>query len=1064
MHGMVFKKNIDAINHFEKKTSNAYFIVPQSLNQKSLPPSRQPKTKTWKGLFMHDARKIVTSSNWKLAALYLSCLSALAPAYIRAQLAPPPAPELASTPAPPLRMSSTQAPGANDDDVVQMSPFNVTSSGDSRYQAASTLAGSRLNTNLQDVAAVIDVFTADLIDDLGVTDLDRIQDYATNVEVDASSIGTFGNGGETGRGFRIRGLAGSRARNYFTFYLVADTYNIERVDESRGPNSILFGFGSPGGIVNVTTKRAQTSRNRASMTMMIADTTGRRFTLDANRVLLKNMLALRLNLLTQDKDGWMAYNKDDRNAVNAAVTFTPWKKSAFYLEYEHFEQQVSAARGNTYWTQTDTWDAAGKPLIHTSYANRANVAANPLLAGNADKIATLANAGSANTWVVTDQTGAIANWKGMSVSNRASFTDVNGQVWTAMGDFRDTMLNVPGILKVNLMGPSNTRDTKYNLCFVTFQQEILPKLNFEAAATWQYNKWSAVRYGNVTLYADPNYYLPDGGAGSTGPAAVNPVKNPFAGDYYVQGAPQFWRSSSQTRDLRATLSYDLNLGKNLGRHQFAFLVERDMYNILTAQFAELARIDGVVANTTTPSNAANSIYRRSYVLDPNNPMDFSMPSVHGIPIPLDVMTSDGHHLTSELATSQGTNPPDYRRTVDTFMGVLQSTWLSGRLNTIFGLRSDSATYYDWGTYMNNGDGAYVRNPASYTVTRYPSKTYTYSGVWRVANWLSVFFNASTSMGDPQYKVVYAPYASRMDSMTGIGQDYGVKFSIPGTQLYGIVTYYQAKSTNQPTTGGVTQIQSIVNQNNQLVGALQDAGIMTAAEAAPYLASGGGDTVDPTVKGVEAAIVGSITKNWSIRLTYAYTNLTETNVMPHLNGWLNNVLRPFWADLERVNPYDEQQRSIMDSVLYSGQPIRVKAQQVETNIHNDTVFDAMTKGTRPHKLRIFTTYVFDHGPLKGVRAGGGVRYDSANITGNDTNGARMYGNSHTAFDLMVSCSRKFFGVDWRFQINVYDVFHSSAQATPGVVNPAGTSAHPGGAWDSIIVFPPREISFTVNTTF
>lgn len=45
--------------------------------------------------------------------------------------------------------------------------------------------------------------------------------------------------------------------DFFEAGIAIDNYNTERFELSSGPNSILFGFGSPGGRVNIMTKRAR---------------------------------------------------------------------------------------------------------------------------------------------------------------------------------------------------------------------------------------------------------------------------------------------------------------------------------------------------------------------------------------------------------------------------------------------------------------------------------------------------------------------------------------------------------------------------------------------------------------------------------------------------------------------------------------------------------------------------------------------------------------------------------------------------------------------------------------
>src|SRR5688500_18389135 len=69
-----------------------------------------------------------------------------------------------------LAMAQT-VPGASSpeskDTVTVLSPFEVDGSRDTRYRAASTLAGARLNTDLKDIASVIDVYTKEFMEDIG---------------------------------------------------------------------------------------------------------------------------------------------------------------------------------------------------------------------------------------------------------------------------------------------------------------------------------------------------------------------------------------------------------------------------------------------------------------------------------------------------------------------------------------------------------------------------------------------------------------------------------------------------------------------------------------------------------------------------------------------------------------------------------------------------------------------------------------------------------------------------------------------------------------------------------
>ena len=151
-------------------------------------------------------------------------------------------------------------PDATDEEVVVLSPFEVTASESTGYVATTTLAGSRINTQLQDVGSAISVVTAEFMKDTGATNSKSLLQYTTNTEV-GSIQGNFANastGNQQEEGTfntpnsntRVRGLTSAdNTRNFFMSDAPWDAYNVDRVDMQRGANSILFGIGSPAGII-----------------------------------------------------------------------------------------------------------------------------------------------------------------------------------------------------------------------------------------------------------------------------------------------------------------------------------------------------------------------------------------------------------------------------------------------------------------------------------------------------------------------------------------------------------------------------------------------------------------------------------------------------------------------------------------------------------------------------------------------------------------------------------------------------------------------------------------------
>ena len=108
------------------------------------------------------------------------------------------------------------------------------------------------------------VFTPEFLSDFGANGLAEMTAYSPNLSVDmletsSDANPTFISGSDRiDTRIVVRGLQASVSMDFFEAGFAVDNYNSERVELASGPNSILFGFGSPGGLVNVMTKRAQT--------------------------------------------------------------------------------------------------------------------------------------------------------------------------------------------------------------------------------------------------------------------------------------------------------------------------------------------------------------------------------------------------------------------------------------------------------------------------------------------------------------------------------------------------------------------------------------------------------------------------------------------------------------------------------------------------------------------------------------------------------------------------------------------------------------------------------------
>jgi outer membrane receptor protein involved in Fe transport len=249
----------------------------------------------------------------------------LAPLLACGQAVPPPA-----SPASQASPSTAVPPSV---EAVQLSPFEVNTSRDTGFAAASSMAGGRLATDLRDTPVSYSVITRDFIDALNLTDLESAADWTTSSTIypDNGQQLFFVNPVQ----YTTRGAGSGRPqRNFFPQFNNGDSYNLERYDFGRGPNSILFGNGSLSGISSSTTKRAQTNKPSRQLQFQVGSWDNFRSTVDINQP-LTDKLAFRAVGLWQDAGGWRLKDFDKRKAAFLTTTFKPYRGGELRLEGEY---------------------------------------------------------------------------------------------------------------------------------------------------------------------------------------------------------------------------------------------------------------------------------------------------------------------------------------------------------------------------------------------------------------------------------------------------------------------------------------------------------------------------------------------------------------------------------------------------------------------------------------------------------------------------------------------------------------------------------------------------------
>jgi len=207
------------------------------------------------------------------------------------------------------------------------------------YGVNSTNSATKTLTLLRDIPQSISVVTKEQIRDQSMSSLSEVVAYIPGItshqgENNRDQLVIRGN--STSADFFVNGV-----RDDVQYY--RDFYNVERVEALKGPNSMLFGRGGGGGVVNRVTKEAGFTPLR-EITLQGGSFGNKRFTGDFDQP-LGDKVAFRINGLYENSGSFRNNVDLERYGVNPTATLIVGPKTAVKLSYEYFHDGRVADRG-----------------------------------------------------------------------------------------------------------------------------------------------------------------------------------------------------------------------------------------------------------------------------------------------------------------------------------------------------------------------------------------------------------------------------------------------------------------------------------------------------------------------------------------------------------------------------------------------------------------------------------------------------------------------------------------------------------------------------------------------
>lgn len=988
--------------------------------------------------------------------LLLPCFLAALPAAL-AQTAPAPSaapPDQGLTPA----------------EITVMNPFDVSENKDEGYAARDTLAGSRLNTSLADVASQTEVMTPAFMADIAGTSVEDMLRYSIDVENNTEFSSATANGGDFTAGVinyrsgdRIRGLASpGTTHDFFSTVIPSDAFNLERVTIAEGPNAILFGVGNPGGIIDSSFSKAQVQRASGKTTYLTDQYGSARGTLDVNIPVIKDMLAFRLAAERQNLANWRRPEGNDDRRMYGTFTFQPFKSTVIraYLEDVRLDDYIP--RNTRIGDSISPWLLAGSPGFNNSLTNPSPnpSATDPVFTRNTSTKTILVTGASAPgaPFGVYGSAGTATTTPIYSVNTigpgAAPYETGSDQYVYSLGK-RYAYVS-PLDVAVSGNGTRNLLNGKIK--GASIEQRIGSDLFLSAAFNEENDVNPATDFLRgiaAGIQADANEYLPD-----------RKTPNPNYGKYYVESNSQriteFWNNLKESRAM-GTYTFDAakhsaTLGPWFGRWTLSGMVQRTDSISVQQDFAPRDVPAGLPAATVLANygtSAYNTMVVRSYL---SNPRDASSGKTFYFNLPFDPLGApytlpDGSTLYGLNNPYGGTTDPSITNNVlEGRVIALQGNLLKNHLAFTAGWRDDtteqaSLTLPQLG---GNAKGAYepwydAPTPKTFsTFTHGQSRTI--GAVVHVIPEVSLYYNRSGTFAPPSSALdpnTGKPYAGS----TGTGYDYGIMLNFLHNRVSLRVNRYE--NTIGPTQSSYRNfiIPDVQNIEQSLFD-LADAGTIPPYQApAAYNANLTTYTYDvvanAVARGYEFELVGNVTRNWRVMFNGAKADSVESDIG---SAWFNFISQrmPYWAKYATMYDPSKGSANTISAYVQDLIPSLLLVQQSDGQENEQN---------RSLRLNLVTRYGFDGtlGPkwLKGVFVGSGVAWRARSVIGYEGTQianpyasvfpglgstvtvpsvkSPLYGRSVTSVEGFVGYERKIWkGLLWRTQLNVRNLFNDTSE--------------------------------------
>jgi hypothetical protein len=979
---------------------------------------------------------------------------------------------------------------ADESSTVVLSPFEVSTNKDVGYAAGNTLSGGRVDTPLAITPGSISVMTKEFLDDFNITNINEAGAYTIGFDLgtavpnsDPTAISVYQN--------IVRGAPSADnfpTRNGAINFGAADSYNTERMEFQRGPDTAMFGDGGPGGRQGSSSKRARFNNTSTSISGQFDNWGGYRATLDYNKGW--DRFGLRFNALGQNAPGFQDGMNKFKNAATITASMKLTKDTLVIAEYER------AGEWNNLWSITNgdqqlSWDGV---TINDDNANLAALNTAQLNAVGLDRLGTALN-NVTNVLIWNYATGNMLDYGNQYRTRNGPFG----------GNMRIPYLGNPHVLaipsrrtpirnidpKFSAAAKDNFADRDTDTTSISVEHRIgnlfvrggYVKNSFDNNTIWSNTSPNA-----YTI--DVNKLLPDGRL------------NPMFLHVYTDVEQNNLYSQDATQEYFGQATYRFFKPKWWDYKQLVSLNLRSRETQSEGAARAWRRVDNPAF--PDPFNNNNRFFYRVYwdqpradhapiLTDPNKVTPYKWVNVEGAAAINGIdgritergtksvsLTSQSSFWNDNLAVtiSYSRDKVDVSNMPRLAGGLAGSSGAIGGYKNVLGFNGVAGAAFKREETVD---------AKAFGLVAYPFRNESQTFFRKLVSPLGFVFNYAENTQPPGTGVVAPLIDGSEPGLThSKTKDFGLRYSIPGGKAYFTLSHYDTDSIDLigQGLGGFGSTGTITNIWINL--GYTDPKLTTTTLGSGFNYS---DPASRRLEGWEAELTANPTQNVTLTLNYSHplsfivrdSEARKAYVAANLTEWQNGAKGIATGGRTIVN-----QQVIIDSLT-----------QIENDLAGLTP-GTLENGRERHRINANIRYRFNEGVLKNLGLVAGVQYRGHQKSGSrdtrlkfnipDSGAPTARQNAEAAFDYLwaapnwkhtievgANYTRRFGKYTYRFQLNVRNLLDNldpiwgrsgpAGSAYNVVATNAFNAGNPRTQFLYSFVNPdPRKITFTTSVSF